>query len=139
MGYEIALQKAWDELIKLKPRDSLGVKFLSDEYSVDVKERKVLSLSCNALAKEFIVILILHYISAKLNGLPKLTNEWLSFKELSGVEGYLPVFKKRAIEPLIRKYGHKPEALLEVLDRFSSKRVEQADIGVVLEAFKGVP
>ena len=139
MGYDIALQKAWSELIALKPKENISVKFLADEYTIDLEEKRALSLSCNAPAKEFTVILILHYLAAQLKGLPLLTNEWLSFKELSGVEGYLPAFKKRAIEPIIRKYGKKPEALLEALDRFPSKRVEQGDIGIILEAFEGVP
>jgi len=81
----------------------------------------------------------LHYLVKKLEGLPALTNEWLTFRELSGVEGYLAAFRKRAIEPIIRKYGNKPEAILDDLDRFPAKRVDQGDIGIVVEAFEGVP
>lgn len=139
MGYEVALKKGWEDLKGLKSRENLSVKFLADEYSVDFEAEKVLFLSCNALPKDFTVILILHYLAQKLKGLPLLSGEWLSFKELSGVEGYYPAFRKRSIEPIIRKYGSHPDGILAALERLPGKRVDQGDIGIVLEAFEGVP
>ena len=139
MGYDIALNKAWEDLAKLNAKNSLSVKFLADEYAVNPQDKKVISLSCNAPAKDFSAILILHYLIRKLDTLPKLTNEWVTFKELSAVEGYYPAFRQRAIAPIIRKYGSHPDGLLSVLDRLPAKRVNQGDIGVVLEAFAGVP
>jgi hypothetical protein len=139
VSYDLAINKAWEELGGLNPGEVLSVKFLADEYSVDFPQRKIISLSCNALAKDFTAILILHYLVRKLQGLPSLSGEWLTFKELSGVEGYYPAFKKRAIEPIIRKYGSHPEGILEVLERLPAKRVDQGDIGIVLEVFPGIP
>ncbi|MFH1457569.1 MAG: DUF3786 domain-containing protein [Candidatus Omnitrophota bacterium] len=139
MSYDIAINKAWEELGKLKSAKDLSVKFLADEFTVDFENRKVLSLSCNAPAKDFTAILILHYLAKKLEGLPSLTGEWLGFKELSGIEGYKDAFKKRSLEPIIRKYGKNPQELLSVLDRLPGKRVDQADMAIVLEAFEGVP
>lgn len=133
------MQKGWEDLSNLNPGKTLSVKFLGDEYSVDLQEKRVLSLACNAPAKDFTVILILHYLAQKLEGLPPLTNEWMSFKELSGVEGYYSAFRNRAIEPIIRKYGNHPEGVLAALDRFPGKRVDQGDVGIVLEVFEGVP
>lgn len=139
MSYEAALQKSWEELSKLNPGRILSVKFLGDEYTVDFQEKRVLSLSCNVPAKDFTAILILHYLEHKLKGLPFLTGEWLNFKELSGVEGYTAAFRSRAIEPIIRKYGSHPDGILADLDRLPAKRVDQGDVGIVLEAFEGVP
>lgn len=139
MTYAVAINKSWGDLLKLNPPQTTSVKFLGDEYTVDLNARQVLSLSCNAVAKDFTAILILHYLASKLRGLAPLSGEWVSFKELSGIEGYYPAFRKRAIEPIIRKYGQHPEALLEVLDRLPGKRINQADIGIVLEVFAGVP
>jgi len=139
MAYTAAINKAWDDFSKLNPGETTSVKFLGDEYTVDFKARRVLSLSCNAPAKDFTAILILHYLVSKLKGLPVLTGEWLDFKELSGIEGYYPAFRKRVIEPIIRKYGSHPEGILSVLERLPAKRVDQGDIGIVLEAFKNVP
>jgi hypothetical protein len=90
-------------------------------------------------AKDFAAILILHYLSRKLKGLPALTDNWCSFKELAGIEGYYSAFRKRSIEPIIRKYGSHPEGMLQALDRLPAKRVNQGDIGIVLEAFEAVP
>lgn len=139
MSYDIAKAKAWDELVKLEPNKVLSVKFLADEYTVDMEQKKILSLSCNAPIKDFPAILILHYLIRKLKGLPPLTGEWLTFREFSGVEGYASAFKKRAIEPIIKKYGKAPVHFLDVLDRLPGKRVEGADISVVLDAFSEVP
>ncbi|MFC1805065.1 DUF3786 domain-containing protein [Candidatus Omnitrophota bacterium] len=139
MGYKVALDKAWEDSIGLGLKSVEQVKFLADEYSVDPEARQVLSLSCNALAKEYSAILILHYLAQKLKGLPALTNQWASFKELFRIEGYAAAFRKRSIEPIIRKYGSNPQGLLDVLDRLPAKRVDQADIGIIIEVFTGVP
>jgi len=139
VGYEAALDKAWEKLSNLNVTSPLSIKFLADEYTVDSKARKVISLACNVLAKDFTAILILHYLACKLEGLPELTGEWLSFKELSGIEGYYPAFRKRVIEPVIRKYGSRPEGILAVLERLPGKRINQGDVGIVLEAFEAVP
>ena len=139
MGYAAAIQKAWEDLARLKPAKNILLKFLADEYTVDLAAQKVMSLSCNVAAKDYLTILVLHYLASKLKGLPALTNEWASFKELSAIEGYSAAFRERAIEPILRKYGSNPEGLLSALERLSAKRIQQGDVGVVVEAFEGVP
>jgi hypothetical protein len=139
MGYEAAISKAWDELARLNSAKTASVKFLADEYAVDVEAKKILSISCNAPAKDFTAILILHYLAVKLKGLPALTGVWLPFRELSGVEGYLPAFRKRALEPIIRKYGRDPKNILQALDRFPAEKADGADAAIILQAFQGVP
>ncbi len=139
MGYEIAINKAWEDLANLKPDNKLSIKFLADEYSVDPEAKRILSLSCNAKAKDFTSILILHYLIRKLKGLPELTGGWLTFRELSGVEGYADAFHKRAIEPIIRKYGKSPEGIRGALSRLPAKEFSGGDIGMVIQAFAGVP
>jgi hypothetical protein len=139
MSYDVAIGKAWEDLLKLNPSGNISVKFLADEYRIDFKDKKVMSLACNVAAKDFTAILILHYLAHKLKKLPMLSGEWVSFKELSNVEGYYPAFRNRAIEPIIRKYGKAPDGLLTALERLPGKRIDQGDIGIVLEAFEGVP
>jgi len=139
MAYDVAINKAWGELAKLNPQKNLSVKFLADEYSVDLAAKKLISLACNVPAKDFSSILILHYLIQKLKGLPGLTGEWLSFRELSGVEGYAEAFRKRSLEPIIRKYGKNPEGILSNLKRFSAKQMDYADASVMVEAFEKVP
>ena len=90
MGYAVALEKAWRELKELTREKVLSVKFLADEYNIDLEDYKVLSLSCNAPAKEYYSILILHYLAKKLKVNPELREEWISFNELEGGQGYFP-------------------------------------------------
>lgn len=139
MSYDIAINKAWEELGALTKEKHLSAKFLGDEYSVDTEARKAVSLACNVPAKDFTAILILHYLAKEIRGLPKLKNDWVSFKELSGIEGYGQAFRKRSIELIIRKYGSNPKNLLNVLERLPAKRAQTADVSIVLETFVGVP
>jgi len=139
MGYEVAINKAWSDLANLSQSKQLSVKFLADEYSIDLENKKVLSLSCNAAAKDFTAILVLHYLLKKIKGLPGPTGEWLTFRELSGVEGYTAAFRSRSIEPIIRKYGKNPKGIFSVLERIPGDRAKDSDFGVILEAFQGVP
>ena len=139
MGYDVAINKAWEELARLNPEKGLCVKFLADEYSIDLEAKKVFSLSCNVPAKDFEAIIILHYLIQKLKGLPPVSGEWLTFREFSGIEGYYDAFRKRSIEPIIRKYGKNPESLLTVTERLPAKKAQGGDLGIVVEAFEGVP
>ena len=139
MGYSLALKQGWEDLAKLKPANNLSVKFLADEYSVDTQARTILSLSCNIPAKDFVSILVLHYLAQKLKGLPLPTGEWLTFRELSGVEGYYAAYHKRSIEPIIRKYGKNPDALKDIVGRLPAKLSEGGDISLTVEAFANIP
>lgn len=139
MGYEAALKKAWEDLANQKGPKNLSVKFLADEYSVDSQAQRILSLSCNAPAKDFLSILILHYLAQKLKGLPALSGQWLTFRELSGVEGYSEAYHRRVIEPVIRKYGRNPEAIKDALGRLPGKLSEGGDVSIVIVAFANVP
>ena len=139
MGYEAALKKSWAELESIMPQKTGNVRFLADEYSIDLVNRKVLSFSCNVPAKDYAAILILHYLTRSLKGLPLLTGEWISFKQLEGGQGYYPTFKKRVIDPILRKYGSNPQGLTAVTQRFKARIVKMADAAVVVEAFEGVP
>ncbi|MFH1492505.1 MAG: DUF3786 domain-containing protein [Candidatus Omnitrophota bacterium] len=162
MGYEAALGKAWGDLAAASSEKEFFVRFFSDEYSVDVAGRKVLSLSwgtgkyimspkepavssgrgpvfCNVSAKDFVSILILHYLQRKLSGLPALIGEWISFKELESGEAYYPAFRKRAIEPVLKKLGNNPQGLFSGLNKGIVRKVNQADAAAAVEAFAGVP
>lgn len=135
MSYEAALSKAWSEIERLSGEKKFSLKFFGDEYSVDASDRKIISLSGNVLAKDFVSILLLHYLERKIQGLPELSGEWISFKELESGESYYPAFRKRAIEPILRKYGSDPGAIIKE----SSPKIGNADAEVVKEAFEGVP
>jgi len=139
MGYEVAKSKAWEDLCNFNAAKKLAVKFLADEYEVDLENKRVVSLSCNALTKDFPAIIILHYLISKLKGLPKISGDWLTFRELSDIEGYADAFRRRSIEPIIRKYGSNPQGLFSVLDRLPGEKIMAADAGIIVQAFEGIP
>ena len=139
MGYEVALENAWDDLSNQKAPKNLSVRFMAQEYSVDIAAKKIIVLSGNQPAKDFLSILILHYLAQKLKGLPALSGQWLTFRELSGVEGYYDAFHQRAIEPLIRKFGKDPDALKNVLKRIPGKLSDGGDVSIIIEAFADIP
>lgn len=139
MGYEIAVNKAWDNYILSGLGKLTQIRLLNDEYSIDAEAKKILSLSCNAPAKDYTAIIILHYLISESKGLPDVSKEWLDFRELSGVEGYQLAFRQRVIERVIKKFGGNPQGLLAVLERFPGKVSRQADAAIILEVFEKVP
>jgi len=139
MSYDVARAKAWDELNKLAPAQELKLRFLADEYSVRPAEKQVACLSNPRPAGDMAAILILHYLAASLKGLPAVQGEWLTFRELSDVEGYYPAFRKRALMPVVKKYGSDPKNIFAVLERIPGKKAEAGDSAIILEAFEGVP
>lgn len=141
MSYAQALDKAWNEISNLTEERKFSIKLLADTYDVNVEKRRVFSSSSNILTKDYLSILILHYLIQKLKQkvLPEPTGEWIGFKQLEGGDGYYPTFKKRTIDVLLEKYGSKPETLLDLTDRLSAKRIQIGDFGVVFETFEKAP
>ncbi|MFC1658544.1 DUF3786 domain-containing protein [Candidatus Omnitrophota bacterium] len=139
MGYTAALSKSWDALGDVSKEGPVSLRVLADEYSVDLDKQRIFSLSCNSPAKDYLTILILHYLKQRSGGLPAATGEWVGFNQLSAGQGYYPAFKKRVIGPIMRKYGGNPQAILEAVERFGAKRVQLGDYGITLDVFEGVP
>jgi hypothetical protein len=139
MGYQTALDKSWQGLGVLGKTERFTVKFLSDYYDIDINSRKVLSSACNVLAKDYLAILILHYLIKKLEGLPELIGDWISFKELPGGDGYYDAFRKRSLDPIIRKYGRNPKGLSDCLERLPAKVARYGDCAIILDVFENVP
>lgn len=135
--YTDALSKAWSDLSKISPEKGYSLRLLADEYNIDLENRRILSGS--AAPKNYISILLLHYLIRRLGGLPQIKGEWISFKQLPGGQGYFPNFKKRVIDIILQKYGARPEGLLKLVERFPAKRARLADISIVLEILERVP
>lgn len=140
MTYGPALEKAWTALSGLTGEKRLSVRFLADEYEIDPIKRTILSVSCNVPTKDYLTIILLHYLIKTLGpeGLPAPAGKWIDFRELEGGQGYYPAFKKRTIDVVLHKYGSSPDALLNINERFSARKVQAGDVGVVIEPFKNV-
>jgi hypothetical protein len=81
----------------------------------------------------------LHYLARSFDGLPPLSGQWISFKELPGGESYYPAYRKRAIDPIIRKYGRDPAALLSKARSSAAVPAGQADAAVIVGSFDSIP
>jgi len=141
MGYTRALEKAWSELGELTAAVNLSVKFLADEYTVDINGRKISSVSCNVPAKDHYAIVILHYIIKKmqLKYIPPPLVELIDFRQLEGGEGYYAAFKKRTIDVILRKYGEKPEMLVGSGERLGGRASDIGDFSITVEVFEHIP
>ena len=139
MSYEAAKEKAWAELFKLGLSGKEEIRFFGESFQADPDTRSVVSLLNLQPAKDFESVIILHYLAARLKGLPHLTGEWLTFRELSGVEGYTEAFQRRVISPLVNKFGDEPQKVSLCLSRLPGKKYDGPEAGVIVEPLAGVP
>jgi hypothetical protein len=139
MGYEIALNKAWNELEKLSPPSKYTLLFLTDIYEVDVSDRIVLSQLSQTLAKEDISILIIHYlIGIRKYGYGS-SGEWISFKEIQGGNVFYPAFHECTIKPLAESFQRDPEGfIMNLTEHFRGRIVESGDVAIELTTFPDV-
>jgi hypothetical protein len=139
MGYQQAIENAW-KMISILPHDgdTISVKLLSDTYTVDLKNKTILSDSCNVPAKEHVSIILLHYLAstAKPKAPAPLTGDWIDFNAIPGGEGYYAAFKKRTIDRVIKKYGSNPAGLTDVVKRLPGEVIDKSDAGVIIRPFK---
>jgi hypothetical protein len=82
-------------------------------------------------------ILVLHYLTTA-DGSP-LEGERISFKEVREAMLYLPNFEKRAVAPLLGRFGGIPEQILTPAERLGGKREALGDLSVTIPVFPRVP
>ena len=138
MVYETAIKRAWGDLEKLSAQPKHSVALLSDIYEINLKDKQVFSNSCNVPAKEYLTILLLHYLIGSLKNIYIPAGLWISFKEIEGGEIYYPAFRKSVLEPLLRKYGKAPENLFKAAERFKGERIDSSDVAVEITTFPDV-
>ncbi len=141
MQYKEALEKAWKDISDLAGGDNRSVRFLGEEYVVDIAKRDIRTSTAGSPAKDRVSIIILHYLTQRLKSKTMLQpkGEWVDFKNLTGGEGYYPAFKKRTIDVILKKYGKEPDKITETAERFDCKPASIGDIGLVINAFEDVP
>jgi len=145
--YEAALQRAWDDLLRRDPLEiaefSLSrifdsvivVRFFTKEYSVDLG-RKIIKHDHQPL-EPFPSILILHYLCGCSDLHP--TGEMITFREIPGGDFYYAAFKSRAIDPLVMKFGSKPEMLFTAAERLGAEKIDMGSASVRIDVFAKLP
>ena len=138
MGIEAALNKAWEDLKGSGKDKPLGASFIGADYSVDLERKEVLSSRDGTKVKDYFALLILHYI-LKQGTASTPSGEWISFRDLDAGEFYYPVFRKRAIEPVLGKYGANPFGIFNNAQKIDAKKIDMADAAVEVKVFEKVP
>jgi len=82
-------------------------------------------------------ILVLHYLNSA-DGTP-MTKEHISFKEVRDAMLYLPNFEKRAVAPLLGRFGGNPEEILGPAQQLGGQKEELGDFSVTIPVFPRVP
>ena len=82
-------------------------------------------------------IILLHYINTA-TGTP-LSQKPISFKEIPEGMLYLPNFEKRAVAPLLGRFGKTPEAVWEPARSLGGRKSETGDFSVTIPVFPRVP
>lgn len=82
-------------------------------------------------------ILALHYL-VQASGKP-LTNNFITYKELSGGSIYYEPFKKRAINPMIKFFGETPWKLAQIGEKFGGIKGNHGDCSITINLFPNVP
>lgn len=99
----------------------VGISFEDSDEEVPIKDR----------------VLILHYLlSAK--GTPP-ANRTLTFREVPSGNNYFTVFYKRAIKPVLDRFGTEPETLVSAAGKLGGRKADYGDAAVTLDAFSRVP
>jgi hypothetical protein len=81
--------------------------------------------------------LIMHYL-IQASGTP-LTGTWITFREIPAGEFYYSAFVKRAKEPLVQTFGHRPELLLELGQQIGGTPRPEGDASLSFNVFPLVP
>ena len=82
-------------------------------------------------------VLMLHYLITA-SGAP-VQDTWITFREVPSGPFYYPSFVKRAIVPLVKCFGQRPEALAMVADVIGETLASPGDTAVKILALPRVP
>jgi hypothetical protein len=86
-------------------------------------------------------ILLLHYVRGACSSSgAAITGEWISFQEVPDGKFYLDAFHRRAKNPMVQAFGHRPELLLKLAgETFGAEPSDQGDVSVLVKALPLVP
>lgn len=151
-GYGLAYRLAWERLDEAADPEALCARcgaayaaaertitltYLARPYRVSLAGRGI-TLQDDAEGVPLRdKILLLHYLT-QAGGAP-LTGEVIAYKELPEGVSYFRTFAKRAIKPLVDRFGPEPELLRAAAGIVGGLPAEYGDVAVTVPAFPHVP
>ena len=82
-------------------------------------------------------ILILHYLN-RASG-RNVSGRLISFAQVPAGQHYLPTFRKRSVDIVLRAFGDRPEALLDVASQLGGIEAEYGDVSATIYALPRIP
>ena len=116
-------------------KEGIRLRFLNRDYRIDRLEGSVTLEPETEPVPIAERLLILHYL-VTAGGAPG--NGWISFQELPEGMAYYPTFHKRAIRPLLARFGASPAGLIPAAALFGGVDAHQGDAALTIQAFPKV-
>ncbi|MBI4489836.1 MAG: DUF3786 domain-containing protein [Deltaproteobacteria bacterium] len=149
-AYAEALRLAWDKLAEMDPlsvskrakvsfdasRKGFSLTFLAQNYFISLQERSIFYQDGGPLYP-FLSVLLLHYLVGAKD-IP-LQGEWITFRQLDGGETYFSAFSQRAIQPIEKTFGDKPQLLISCAEALGGAFFPYGDVGVKVPCFPMLP
>ncbi|NLM46767.1 MAG: DUF3786 domain-containing protein [Firmicutes bacterium] len=117
-------------------RQCFTVPYLGRAFTVSYPEGNVYAE--NEDKADFVTaILLLHYLSGA--GGAETSDSWISFQELQSGAIYIGPFRKRAVIPLLKGFGTRPQALSRAAERLGGKKAAYGDLSYIIPVLPRVP
>jgi len=114
----------------------VSIPYLGKTYHLSVSDDRT-SFDEGEICKIPDQVLLLHYLITA-TGVP-VADEWITFREVPAGAFYYPSFVKRAIAPLVRSFGKKPELFEKTAGRIGQLVTFPGDKGAKILALPRVP
>lgn len=111
--------------------------YLNQPYQITLPDIKITAQDSPEEVRTRDRILLLHYLNQS-KGTP-LTGKTIAYKELPEGSTYFPTFAKRAIHPVVNRFGKEPPKLAETAKALGGQPAEYGDDAVTITAFPRVP
>ncbi len=116
---------------------SIRLFLFHDEIVVSPAEREI-TRGGNGRLDPFSTALVLHHLVNAKN-IP-LAGRYISFREVPGGGSvYYPAFRRHSIEPIAKRFGNDPEALLRAGARVGARVLDRGDASVEVAFLPRVP
>lgn len=151
-SHQDALERAWDAVSALDSESlakdlgagadgadgTVRVSLLGDPMVVDIGGRMIRYDRDDATdVSRYLQVLVLHYLAGA--GRSQLTDRLMSFRELEGGAMYYPAFRTRAITPLVKEFGYRPELLRRVAISMGGEPLSVGSVGFRFAFFEKLP
>lgn len=126
-------EKSGAKVIQTQDTYEILIKFLNDEISISYPEVKLQYKHKDEEIPLWLQILTLHYLNSS-KGTPP-TGEEITYKQVPGCLSYYPAFQRRSIQPIIKVFGTRLNALIDAGQKIGGVKSEYGDFSLTFQVF----